>query len=192
MGRPSTPAALYDEERLSSDVLADFRCERCQGRYPNTPEFLVVQDGAKLCRVNCAYRESPSEREILRQEGTIETAQLTADAITGAAQLYAKAGNWSLMDGVSAITSVVSGTTTYPAPIAISPGGSVPITATGIAFTIADVISYSTGGLSNNTPTISPDQTSMTFTVTASGALALGDYDLLFNGTRFPKMFRVR
>lgn len=188
----STPAATFDEERLSSDLLADFRCERCLGRYPNTTEFLVVQDGAKLCRPNCAYREAPSERELLRQEATIDAAQQTSDAVFGAAELFGKAAVWSLMDGVSAVTAITSGLTRYPQPIALHLGGTAPIVLSGVLLSAADTISFSNSNLTIGVVAYAPDQTSASFTVTAGGLIPLGDYDFFYNGTRFPKAFSVR
>ena len=196
MGREPISSALFDEARLAYDQLADFRCEVCTCRYPF--EELVIQDGAKVCRANCAYDRAPSEREFLAADAKREAAEATAKAIEGAARLNAKAAIWSLMDGVAAVTQIQSGSTIYPTAISFAFGGaSHSVTLTGIGFTSTDTIAYESragvtaSGFSNGTVSISTDQTTNTFTVTTTGAVSRGYYDFLYNGTRFPKAFFV-
>lgn len=189
MGHYPTPPSSFTEARLAG--LTDFRCQVCEGRYPM--EFHVEQDGADICSVNCAYTYSPQETVVLAQQARAEAARITAEYIVMAADARASAPNHSLMDGVSACTGVASGTTAYPAQIALTAGGSpVALVLTGIGFTSADALTASHAGITFGAAVISTDQLTWTTTVVASGAVTKGDQDFLFNGTRFPKAFRVR
>lgn len=183
-------ATDFEAERLAPGQYADFRCERCLDRFPFSQ--LVVHDGHKLNRA-CAFREAPSERELLATEAYSDAADLYAQTVQRTADLQSKASNWSLMDGVSAISRIAGGGLVYPQPIPLHPGGaSVSLLLTGVAFSPADVLTYSVAGLSNSVPVISTNQTLMAFNVSASGLTPPGDYDFLFNGNRFPKAFQVR
>lgn len=181
------PSSYYEDQRNAE--LTDFRCQQCECRYPFSQ--LVVQDGAKLCRINCACDYSPSETEEIVAAAREEAAELTASTVEAAMGQLAEAPNYSLMDGVAACTKIVSGLTVYPNPISVTSGGAaVPVSLTGVSFTSSDVITYSpAAGISNDSPVIATDGLSQTFNVTIT---VRGDYDFLYNGTRFRKVFAAR
>lgn len=152
-----------------------------------------TQDGHKVCKPNCAYdmRTPARDAEDARAEG--EATDLSAATTLKNAERLAAGNLYSLMEGVSACTRIVSGSTVYPAEIVLSAGGSsVPFVMTGITFTSADALTASNSGITFGTASISSDQTTWTTTVAASGLVPRGEYDFLFNGARFPKTFRVR
>ena len=188
MGFVGTPPEVFEDQRLAG--LTDFRCQVCQGRYPY--ELHVDQDGADVCKPNCAYKYTPSETQLLAGEARSEAAQITSQTLTRAAQQLGDAPNHSLMDGVSACTRITSNLIRYPVQIPLVAGGSsAPFVLTGIAFTSADLLTASHTGITFGAAVIGTDLTTWTTTVVASGAVTKGDQDFLFNGTRFPKAFRV-
>lgn len=195
MVRIPHPPQEFEEERLAA--LTNFRCQRCTERYPNTPEFLVIQDGIRLCRPNCAFDHSPSEWDMIHANAIVEATELDSAYVKAYTDQLANAPNWSLMDGVSALTSldftVAGRPTSYPDPIPLVPGGSgVAVTGGGIGFTSADTLTFSNVNISATTPSIAADQTSFTTTISASSPCPFGDYALLFNGNTYPKAIRVR
>lgn len=189
MGFEPTSSEEFTEERLAG--LVDFRCEVCQTRYPMTQH--VLQDGHSVCKVNCAYKEAPSERAQLHADAKEEAVALTAATIEAAAVLRGEAPNSSLMRGVSACTGLASASETYPEPIRVTAGGAaVDIELTGIEFSSSsDELTASHAEITYGAATISDDQTTWTTTVSASGGVPAGYYTFLFNGTRYPRAFRV-
>jgi hypothetical protein len=197
MTRTAHAPQEFEEERLAA--LTNFRCEKCLGRYPNTPQFLVIQDGARLCRPNCAFDHSKSEWDVIAANAIRDATAMDTAYVKEYSEQLANAPNWSLMDGVSALTDITFTIDdidqSYPTPIPLSPGGSIVIGGNGIGFTSADTITFSGAGslyLSISTPSISTDQTSFTTTITADTLCPLGDYDLLFNASIYRNAVRVR
>lgn len=187
----TTSPNVYDDQRLVDTELADFRCESCEGRYPY--ELLVIQDGHKVCKPNCAWSQTTRERDQIYAEDRQRAAELTADTTEQNAERIGRGNLSSLMDGVSACTRIQSGTITHPDLITLIAGGSsVSLVLTGIQFSSSDVLTASHTGITYGTASISSDRTTWTTTVVASGLVPAGNYTFLFNGSRFPDTFRVR
>lgn len=197
--RQSISPHEFDDERVAG--LTDFRCERCMSRYPLT--LLKIQDGIRLCRVNCATRLSPDETTLEDAAAYGEAAELSAGEKHEIAERYALAPVWSLMQNVSAIESistVASGA--YPNPILLVHGGAaVAVTFTGVNFQTIDALTFSNAGITGSSlvrvGTPDPQDSTVTLylsctsNVSASGAVSPGYYDLLFNNNRFRDAIRV-
>jgi len=190
MSHPSISPNVFDDDRLADGQLLDFRCESCEGRYPF--DLLVIEDGHKVCKPNCAHDTPLSERERLAAEAQLEATRLTTDNIERNTERLGRGNLYSLMDGVSVCTKLASGSTIYPVQIQLVSGGpSVSLALTGVGFSTSDVVTSSHSGITFSAGTISTDQLSWTLTVAASGLVPTGNYIFYFNGARFPDAFRV-
>lgn len=180
----------FDEERIEHG-LTDFRCEKCQGRYPR--RLLVIQDGRRLCKPNCAYTYSPSETQVIAAQASVIAADLYASTVSQAMSELGQAPVGSLMTGVSALLDIKSPTTAYPDMIPLSPGGaSVVMTGVGFNFQSTDTIVFNTVHITLTTPVISTDLTTFTTTIAADSLCQRGNYDLLFNGGIWRNVVMVR
>jgi hypothetical protein len=191
MGRASVSPNDYDDQRLAG--LTDFRCEKCQNRWPleMVDEPTLAATGRKLCSVNCAYSPPHEQKQQIGARHKAELAQITAEHASESASRIAKASASSLMAGVPAVESLSSSFGTYPTPTELTIGGGhVTVTITGINFSSADTIAYGSAGIVNHAA-VSRTTTTTTLTVKATSGPA-GYYGLTFNGNSFPNVFRVR
>lgn len=190
--RIGTPPQEFDDIRVNS--LAAFRCESCNGEYPNTDQFLRIQDGHRLC-MNCYWPMNKRMKDEARADAAIEAGQAYADNLAATQERIALAPNYSLLDGVSVLEGITFGTPTssYPTPITLTAGGAgVAITGVGVGFLSSDTLTCSNTNVTFTTPVIATSQLSFTSAISASGATPRGDYDILFNGNRFTKAIKVR
>ena len=183
----------YNDERLNN-AITEFRCQRCGDRYPNTPAFLVIQDGARVCRPNCAYDYSPSETQIIADQSKIEADEIWSSMQEAIASQTGDAQSFSYMTNqpaVETISTVANGQ--YPNPVLLSPGGAgVLVTVTGVYFTSSDTISFSDSHITATAQSVATNQLSFTTTVTASSLCPRGDFDLFINSNRFLNAIKVR
>lgn len=190
---PISPNEL-DEQRLAG--LTDFRCEKCNNRYPYEMLDRATLDaiGRRVCSVNCAY--DPPDRSVKDQiaaRAKEEGVMLTVQNVEESARRIGEAPASSLMDGVSVLETISSAFGEWPIAVQLSAGGaSAIITITGYNHSSADVIEYGHAGITDAVaPSRNVAATETTLSVHASGAVPMGYYDLRFNSLPYRLFFRV-
>lgn len=184
----------YDERRIAG--LTDFRCERCNNRWPydllDRPTYEAT--GHRVDSVNCAY--DPPDRSVkdtIAAHATEEGVRLTEMNVDESARRLGEAPSSVLVPGWSVLETLTSTAGNWPEPAQLTAGGSsVVVTLTGYNHSSSDTIEYGHAGITDAiAPSRNVDATETTLTVHASGGVPSGYYDLRVNELPYRKFFRV-
>lgn len=156
-----------------------FKCDRCGWIWPESR--LVIQDGLRIDRDNCAKRMGADERTMAEAR---EAKRLVRREARTKEPKYPFVPEMRGVPGVSSLT---------PNEIGLIVGGAaVAMTLGGVNLSSSDTVTYTGGVTDSIAPAYAVDGLTAVLTVVAGGAVLPGDYDLYYNDNRFARVFKVR
>lgn len=170
------PPEEFDEQRLAEEG-SDFRCQRCQGRYPLADLTIEKMTGYRVCS-NHTYSYTVPEIPLIEGASYADQAAYTTFMAGLIAEGKARGlGTRNLFADMKGIVS-----STPSSPFTIHRGGaSVVFVLNGIGFVEDDVLTADTPLITASAPAVTFGGTVSTFTVTASGSAPMGERQLRFN-----------